>query len=509
MRRAISSGLLPPRTWLAIFAVSLGLFLVRLLVPTPVAQADNRDGPRLMCGLGLGPVTDGRQRFFRYAFFEYVPRSSCAGHTPYPSSELVPLAIARVLTPVFGLPGSLNMIVVGVLICALASVGIASLATGLRVRLWAQLLVAAATWVIMADASFFDTYAGPFSEPVALVGLLLVAAGVLYLGRSWRSTLIGLTLAGTGGFLAILSKEQYLIWAAPICLTLVLANAAPGRWYRLRRFGTRQAAASVLVAVLLAILAAGYTGWDYTSHYGKRLHYIQAVDMIFTDIVTHRATAAAQLRALGLPTSWAKYAGRYYWDRGSVRTSPDFSRYEAQLDTGNIAHYLVTHPSSIIRIGQAAARQAQLVQVSTLGDYPASAGYPPGQTESRVLVFTWLMRRLPRHLGLLWYVPLWCAMAAIAIVALTRSRRRPWHRDGAVLVLCMIGCAVTAFIPPAYFAGISTTRHMVGMNLATALALTVAAALAASMVYQASRRPARPPTASPVASVPELAKRSS
>ena len=41
-----------------------------------------------------------------------------------------------------------------------------------------------------------------------LVGLLLVAAGVLYLGRGWQSTVTGLILAGSGGFLAILSKEQ-------------------------------------------------------------------------------------------------------------------------------------------------------------------------------------------------------------------------------------------------------------------------------------------------------------
>jgi hypothetical protein len=48
-------------------------------------------------------------------------------------------------------------------------------------------------------------------------------------------------------------------------------------------------------------------------------------------------------------------------------------------------------------------------------------------------------------------------------------------------VLCMTGCAIVAFIPPAFFAGISTTRHMVGMNLSTALALVVSVALAVSL----------------------------
>ena len=42
-------------------------------------------------------------------------------------------------------------------------------------------------------------------------------------------------------------------------------------------------------------------------------------------------------------------------------------------------------------------------------------------------------------------------------------------------MLCMIGCAMVAFIPPACYTGISTTRHMAGMNPATSLALVVAA----------------------------------
>ena len=158
--------------WLSIFGVSLGLFIIRFLIPTPVGQADNRDGPRLMCGRGLGlaPVVPrGGPRFFRYAYFQYVPSASCGHRSPYPTSELVPLELARLLTPVLGLPGTLNLIALGLLMCAIASAGIASLATGLRIRPWAQLLVAAAIWLIMADAAFFDVFASPFSEPAALV----------------------------------------------------------------------------------------------------------------------------------------------------------------------------------------------------------------------------------------------------------------------------------------------------------------------------------------------------
>ena len=417
------------------------------------------------------------------------------------------MELARLLTPVFGLRGVLNLIALGVVLCILASVGIASLATGLRIPLPARLAVAAVVWLIMADAAFFDVYAGPFSEGAALVGLLLVAAGVVYLGRGWHATVYGLALAGSGGFLAILSKEQYLVLAAPICLTLVLASADRGSWRSLQRFRNRQSAAAVAVAALLAILTAGYLTWNYTSSYGQRLEHIQAVDFIFTEVVTKKASAPAELRDLGLPVSWARYAGHYYWDRGSVRTNPALPRYYGQLTDANITHYLITHPGSILSIGQRAAVQAEVFRVTALGDYPPSAGHPPGTIESRVVVLTWLMHRLPHRLGFGWYIPVWAGMAVVALLALRRKRRKPWHRDGAVLVLCMTACAMVAFIPPAYFAGISTTRHMVGANLATLLALTVAVALAASMIGQAlARRRSKPGTPAMPQAIPELSE---
>jgi hypothetical protein len=109
------------------------------------------------------------------------------------------------------------------------------------------------------------------------------------------------------------------------------------------------------------------------------------------------------------------------------------------------------------------------------------------------------MNQLPRT-GLLLYLPLWVAMTVAGILALRRRRGKPWHRDAAALVLCMTGCAVAAFIPPAFFAGISTTRHMVGTNLATALAFVVSAALTGSMICQAvTIRQRRPAAATPPA----------
>jgi hypothetical protein len=479
-----------PGRWLLVFAASLTAFLVRLLVPVAVGQADNRDGPRVMCGrpLGMAPVyPHGDPRFFRYAYFQYAANpASCLHHLPYPTSEMAPLLVARVLSPVFGLPGQLNLIALAILMCALASAAIASLVTGLRIRLWAQLLMAAVIWVIVADAAFFDVFASPFEEPAALVGLLLVAAGLVYLGRGKRETVFGLVLAGSGGFLAIVSKEQYLILAVPICLAIVLASLSRdsvGRPWR-QRFRTRQTGAAAAVAAVLALLASAYGVWDATSHFGQRLHHLQAIDTIFVDIVNGHDNSRADLRALGLPQSWAKYAGRYYWEKGSLRTNPGWQRYAAELTDTNVAKFWLSHPGRLLSTGQQAAVQAERFRVTQLGTYPPGAGYRPGAHESRVIVVTWLMHQLPAHLGLYGLIPLWLVMAGIAFFALRRGRL-PWHRDGAVVVLCLTGCAMVAFIPPAFFDAISTTRHMVGMNFSTVLSIPIGIGLAASMLIQA------------------------
>ncbi|HEV8278556.1 MAG TPA: hypothetical protein VGQ26_23060 [Streptosporangiaceae bacterium] len=178
-----------------------------------------------------------------------------------------------------------------------------------------------------------------------------------------------------------------------------------------------------------------------------------------------RARAARELGEVRRARLLGQHLGRH---------DPLFSRYAGQLTDVNIAQFLLTHPGSILGVGQHAAILAQHFRVTTLGNCPPSAGQPPGASETRVVALTWLMHLLPPGWGLWWLIPLWAAMVAVGVGSLRRRRDTGWQRDGGILVLSMTACAVAAFIPPAYFAGISTTRHMVGMNVATALAFSSA-----------------------------------
>jgi hypothetical protein len=90
---------------------------------------------------------------------------------------------------------------------------------------------------------------------------------------------------------------------------------------------------------------------------------------------------------------------------------------------------------------------------------------------------------IPGGLGLFWLLPLWAAMAVLACCSLRTSRQSmAGQRDAARAVLLLTGCAVAAFIPAAFFAGVETTRHMLGMNLATALACVLSSLLVASTI---------------------------
>jgi hypothetical protein len=269
----------------------------------------------------------------------------------------------------------------------------------------------------------------------------------------------------------------------PICVLLVWASASRAR-RGLARLLTLRTAAALLVAGLLGVAAFAYVHHDATNPYAQLLEREQVVDTIFEDIVTsHGAAAAADLRELGLPARWVAYAGTDFWTSSSVANDPLFPRYASKLTDTSLVRFELTHPTLLVSIGQHAAQQALAFRVNYLGNYAPSAGHPPGALENRVDLLTSIVAAVPASLGLVWLLQLWAAMAIVATWALRAGRpTAPWHRDAALTILLLTGCAVAAFIPAAYLDGIEITRHMLGMNLATALACVLTATLLASMI---------------------------
>ncbi len=117
------------------------------------------------------------------------------------------------------------------------------------------------------------------------------------------------------------------------------------------------------------------------------------------------------------------------------------------------------------------------MRVSYLGSYSPSAGHPAGTLENRVGVVTSIVDALPAGLGLFWLVPLWGVMAGTALLDAAPPRPARWHRDAAYgdLVPDRVrgrrvhpGCLLRA----------GHHRHMLGSNMATALASRCDSAMA-------------------------------
>jgi hypothetical protein len=243
--------------------------------------------------------------------------------------------------------------------------------------------------------------------------------------------------------------------------------------------------AALVVAGTLGTATISYARQDAASPYTQLLHQEQVVDVIFADIVPRResvATADSYLRDLGLPASWTRFAGHTFWSKPSVYDSRLYNQYAPRLTDGNLARFLLTHPWLTVRIAQQSAIDAMQLRVTYLGDYAPSAGQPAGSLENRVQVISSVVGVIPNLLGLFWLIPLWGALVALAVITLRRPRRCRWHHDAAVAVIGLVGCAVAAFIPAAFFAGTETTQHMLGSNMATALAFVTGMGLLGSLL---------------------------
>ena len=185
----------------------------------------------------------------------------------------------------------------------------------------------------------------------------------------------------------------------------------------------------------------------------------------------------------GCPASWASYAGDSFWAPRSVYHDPLYPLYVNRLTDANLARFLLTHPADAIAIGERSANDALQVRVDYLGSYapadrpserfPGEPGHradqsragDPGRARAGLAAAAVGSDGGDRYLGA-------ADRAPVRPVAPGR-RVRDLHADR------VRGRGLRA---AAYFAGVETTRHMLGSNLATALAFALAAILLASMV---------------------------
>jgi hypothetical protein len=282
-----------------------------------------------------------------------------------------------------------------------------------------------------------------------------------------------------GGVVAVNAKAP-TVPILPLLVVAVLAIPVTGR--------TRRRRWTVPLAIVTAL--CGLTGYLQLSHGattpGADTAVINDYDVVFDSILDHDPDLVGDLRALGLPASFARYTDSYYWGPNSAVTDPLWPRYVAQFSTPNLLHYYTDHPARTGAILNRAARDLLTLRPDYTGSYAADTGHPPAAKEWRVPVVSGVLR-LGAPLGLLVLVALWLLMAATAVAA---WRRRVELRALAVVVSLMAAVSVSQFLEAALGEGIEGVKHQ--LVAAFALALGGVLAVVSVVVSVARREPSGP-----------------
>lgn len=449
-------------SWLPLAVGGAGMVLmgVRLFAGGAVGLANNGDGPRVLCRIGGaidGPPARAAE-FFSFARF-FVPRlpqgSECA---PYRSTQVLQLQItAWVHQHVLGLPGAIDMREVMAEDCVLVGIALGVLTALLaRAATWARLVVALAAFLVLADATFADYAASPYSEPAAFIGLVCVAlAGVAVMaGRRRRTALLLVTL---GAVLAVGAKAQTITLAVPIAAFLIFQSVA---WGRLRgRIGARVAPMVCVVPVVL------------TAHWANGLNSYETINvgnLVTMTLMPQSPDPAQVAEQLGLPRSFAQYSGTHWWSPHPIYADPLYSQYQHLFTRAHLTHYFKQHPGSAWRVVQGGADDYLTFRPDYLGTYSAYSGKEPLSKECRICVLP-TVSRIFSWSGIYGIAGYWLSCLVAAGLLIRRSTPGSTRRGFAWVANVLLGAAIMQYLAATFGDGVEVTKHLVIGLFAAAL----------------------------------------
>ncbi|GLZ40672.1 hypothetical protein [Actinokineospora sp. NBRC 105648] len=437
--------------WAGTFVAWVAVLVVRWLVPRPVGIADNGDGWRLLCKLGVNDrarVSESVVQFF------YAPAAPCP--SSYVSSQFWVDRVALWLGQVLGDPPGLNLKVVGAIGILVVAVGLTVVVWALPVRGWYRALAAFVIGLVVLDSAFFGYLTSVISEGAAFAGLLLMAGGLLLLRRPGFQRWLGVAVVVAGGVLGVNAKSQTLM-VLPLLVIAVVVLAVGDRGRGVAKWAP---AAVVVVAVGAGTLALQNTGDFANTEYREA----NAYHAIFDSIVDGKHDTAQDLADLGLPASFAQYVGTQWWSPRPAYTDPEYPKYRDKISNGNIVRYYASHPVRTAQILNQAAEDLLTGRPANMGNFGADAGLPAKAKEYRVPVLSGITG-LIAPAGLFALLPLWLLIAWLGIRALRRG-----SRELGVVVLFLLLTAVGQFPLAALAEGIEGVKHQVIALFATLLA---------------------------------------
>lgn len=463
----------------------VGILLARLFVGGAVGMGDQGDGRRLLCQLGVRTSTEfnGSTSAFLnptwIAHHWYGEACSADGSGGvFRSSQLWLLSMAKHLTPVLGLPGTLDLRALGVICAVLVGVVVAALVVFVPGPVALRVVVASLVGLLAADSMVAEFFISPYSEPAELIGTLALCPALLALWRRGHTTWPTLAVIAFLGTVVIGAKTQ----AAALLPALVVGllwlphrrgTRASGRGNRVIRLaGWLKVRVPGLLVSGLLVGATGY--FVITAPVGLAQQDVYAE--VFGEILPHSPNPAADLRALGADPSLANAVGTNPESPNAATLRPEYLRFRTEVTQTRIVEFYLTHPDRLVAVGADGLRGVDQWRQNYLASYLATSGHPANSIESRVGVYGAIFRHA-------WEPVLVFVWAATLYVGVRTARRRTL--DAATRAVGMLG----VFVPLGAFAEFWAVmisvgfpdlyRHMVLTNMLLALGLPILVAIAA------------------------------
>lgn len=427
------------------------IMLARLFYRGAVGMADNFDGHRLLCQLGVAPHPfPATQPLWAFttphydAHVWYGEACSASGSGQgYLSTEYFPLWIAKALTGFVGLPGALDLRMLGVVFTAVFAVAIAWIVHELTGPRWLRIVVASGIGLATCDSAIAPYFDSPFSEPAALIGMLLLVPALLrLLGHDrYRGTDLAIVVAVTAWTIG--AKAQTASLLIVIVPVLLLRPSSSRDW--IANMGGRVGAALAgrLPALAACALLSSGTIW-FQQAQPRWFHEITVYDAVFREILGHSPDPTADLRSMGLDPALASAAGTSIVDPKSAANLPSYPAFVDEASLGDVLDFYALHPFRLVGVADRGLAGLAATRPSYLGNYPFSAGKRPYAQECRVCVaaavftlaepFRWVV------------IPTLWGVGLVGGVLLARRRRLGVRVRGAGIVLAAVAAGtITQF----------------------------------------------------------------
>ena len=494
------------------------VLLIRLYHGGAVGLADNLDGHRLMCQLGVAPhpMAPGQQLWAyvtpRYDEYTWYGESCSAGGSgqPYLSTAVIPLWIAKALTAtignhLLGLPGALDLRMLGLVYVALAAAAIGWSAHELPGRAWLRVLMASGIGLVVADSAFAPEFISPYPDPAGLVGILLLVPALLRLLRverlTWREpAAVALIALWTVGSQAQLSTV--LVAVVP-CL-LARPTALPRNVGRLGRLGSPRIIAALVgrapAAILCAALALSTLGYQQSQ--SRWLYENNLYDSVFGELLGHSGHVTGDLRAMHLPPGLAASAGSDIVVPDSAADTALYPAFLRQASYRDELAFYAEHPWRLAGVANRGLDGVAAARPDYLGEYPADAGHPAYAQECRVCVVETAFT-LAEPVRWIVFPALWFGALIAGLVLAVRGRRRAEGRSAGGVLAALSAATIAQF----WFVmltegGSDLARSMVFTDFGTCLLgpllLAALVGLDLSTETAASGEACLPPQADPV-----------